>query len=86
MRTWRKSTWVFAGWNVLMIAWFVRVMSGLDDFSCARESGGFGSAMCQAGAAIGQNYGVTLVVLIWLVGAIALGLIWFSSRPRDVPR
>ena len=86
MPQWRKSTWALAIWNVLMLAWLARVLSGLDDFSCARETGGFGLAACQAGATIGQNFGVALVGVIWLVGLVGLGVIWLASRPRSTSR
>jgi hypothetical protein len=69
-----------------MIAWLARVLSGLDDFSCARETAGFGLAACQAGATIGQNFGVPLVGVIWFLGAVLIGLIWFASRPPSMSR
>jgi hypothetical protein len=86
MPRWRKATWALAIWNVLMIAWLARVLSGLDDFSCARETAGFGLAACQAGATIGQNFGVPLVGVIWFVGLVGFALIWFVSRPPSMSR
>jgi len=86
MPKWRKSAWALAIWNVLMILWFVRVISALDDFSCATESRGFGLAVCQAGAIIGQNFGVSLVIIVWLIGSIPLALLWLITRPKLEPR
>ena len=86
MRAWRTATWALAIWNVLMILWFVRVSSELNNLSCAGESE-FGLTMCEWGASIGLNYGVSLVILVWLIGFIALGLIWLIDRPRaSIPR
>ena len=36
----------------------------------------------QAGAAIGAGIGITVLVIIWLIGAIILGIMSLLTRPK----
>lgn len=66
----------FWGFNILMILW---IWSGTQN--AAETSKGLTGAEA-AGAAIGTGIGVTLLVMIWVIGAIILGLMTLLTRPK----
>jgi hypothetical protein len=82
MTQWRKATWALAIWNVLMMLWLATAIGGVGPFSCAGETGA-ALAVCRAGVDIGVTYGVTFVLIVWLIGFIAFGLVWLMSRPKS---
>ena len=82
MAQWRKATWAFAIWNILMILWLATAVGGVGPFSCAGETGA-ALAVCSAGVDIGLTYGVSFVLIVWLIGSIAFGLVWLMSRPKS---
>ncbi len=77
---WRKSTWAVLIWTVLMVIWLAGAGSAGND--CATQFHGAyqgaKTAGCQAGAGIAAG----LIIVIWFLGYIPLGLIWFMSRSR----
>jgi hypothetical protein len=82
MTQWRKATWALAIWNVRMMLWLATAIGGVGPFSCAGETGA-ALAVCRAGVDIGVTYGVTFVLIVWLIGFIAFGLVWLMSRPKS---
>ena len=84
MPKWRKATWALAIWNVLMILWLATAIGGVGPLSCAGETGA-ALAVCEAGVNIGLSLGLSFVVIVWLIGFVAFGLVWLMSRPRHVP-
>lgn len=85
MPKWRKATWAMAIWNVLILLWLATATGGVGPFSCAGESGA-ALAVCEAGVDIGLSLGVSFVVIVWLIGVLAFGLVWLMSRPKHLPR
>jgi hypothetical protein len=83
MQSWRKATWALAIWNVAMILWAATAMDGVSAASCAGETGA-ARTVCEVGLSIGLTYGLGFVVAVWIVGVVALGLVWLGSRPRNV--
>lgn len=69
--------WTFILFNLLMPFW---IWTGLDATSQARE--GLEGAEA-AGAAIGTGLGITMLVVVWLVGDIILGLFVLFTRPKE---
>lgn len=66
----------FWGFNFLMGAW---IWGGTQ--SAVDSSKGLTGAEA-AGAAIGTGIGVTLLIMVWLIGAIILGLMALLTRPK----
>lgn len=66
----------FWGFNVLMVLW---IWGGTQN--AVETSQGLTGAEA-AGAAIGTGIGVTLLVMIWVIGAIILGLMALLTRPK----
>jgi hypothetical protein len=85
MPQWRKATWALAIWNVLMILWLATAIGGVGDLSCAGETGA-ALAVCEAGVDIGLSLGLSFVLIVWVIGSIAFGLVWLMSRPRHLSR
>jgi rubredoxin len=72
----RKATWALLIWTALMLIWLIAGVGGTDcsahgQFANAKESG------CEAGAGIAA----VGIIVIWFLGYIPLGIIWFASRP-----
>lgn len=63
----------FWGFNILMVLWIWAGTQGAVE-SQAGLSG--------AGAAIGTGIGVTLLIFVWLIGAIILGIMALLTRPK----
>lgn len=85
MQRWRKATWALAIWNVGMVLWATTAMDGMSNASCAGEIGA-ARRVCEVGLSIGLTYGLSFVVAVWIVGLVALGLVWFTSRQRNASR
>lgn len=67
---------MFWGFNILMVFW---IWAGTQD---AIETQAGLSGAEATGAAIGTGIGVTLLFLIWLIGAVILGLLALLTRPK----
>lgn len=83
MPKWRKTTWTLAIWNVLMMLWLATAIGGVGPFSCVGETGA-ALAVCEAGVGIGITLGLNFVLIVWLIGFVAFGLLWLASRPKNV--
>lgn len=68
--------WGFWIFNVLMIAWIWGGVSGNVEEMATMDGAE------QAGAAIGTAIGGTILVFIWLIGAIILGIMALLTRPK----
>lgn len=68
--------WAFWGFNLLMA---LSIWGGTQN--ALEMSDGLSGAEA-AGAAIGTGIGVTLLVLIWLIGAILLGIMALLTRAK----
>lgn len=66
---------LFWGFNIFMIIW---IFAGLNSATDGIENMTDAEA---TGAAIGTGIGVTLLVMIWVLGDIILGLFYFFTRP-----
>ena len=66
---------LFWGFNIFMIIWifagYNSAIDGMENMTDAEATG----------AAIGTGIGVTLLVMIWVLGDIILGLFYFFTRP-----
>jgi rubredoxin len=75
---WRKATWAIVIFSVLMFIWVIA--AGSSSANCSQEEEFRGA--CKAGEALGRGIGVTVVVILWILGFIVLSLIWLMSRPK----
>lgn len=68
--------WTFVAFNILMAVWLVggwnAATDGFENLNQAE----------QAGAAIGTGLGVAMVMVIWVIGAIILGMFVLFTRPK----
>ena len=67
---------VFWGFNVLMALWI---------FSGTQSAFGYQTDLWVAealGVSIGTGIGVTMLIFIWLIGAIILGMMALLTRPK----
>jgi hypothetical protein len=80
MSRWRKATWAFVIWNLLMVLWTASFSSGVGD--CAGETD-WAWTVCETGRAIGTAMGVPIMIVVWSAGVIVFGLIWLMSRPKE---
>lgn len=66
--------WVF---NALMALWIFAAMRQGSEFqeSLATEAE-------RAGAAVGTGIGVTMLLILWVIGAVILGLMALLTRPK----
>lgn len=70
---------VFWGWQVVMAFWFV---SYLVDIS--QQYGQIPSDAGRIGTTIGGTIGVSIILWVWLFGAIILGLMMFFTRGEKI--
>ena len=80
MANWRKATWALVIWNVAALLWAISYLDGIGD--CTAESGN-GLVVCQAGRAIGIEFGFPLILGVWVVGILIFGSIWLLTRRAD---
>jgi hypothetical protein len=83
--SWRKMTWLLIAWNAAFGAWTLGlVLAGSGTAGCSVDAAGAAAGSlakqdCLDNAARGM--GLAPVVLIWVVGLVALVVVWFSTRP-----
>jgi hypothetical protein len=74
MLKFRKMTWVFLAWNILMLVWLVSGVAGVEQCSP-------GDSACEVGTAIGAGIGIALIGFVWFIGFIVLSILWFMTKP-----
>jgi hypothetical protein len=67
----------FWGFNLLMIAWIWGATS------MVAETGTGLTGAEAAGHAIGTGLGMTMIVIVWMIGAIILGLMALLTRAKS---
>jgi ssDNA-binding Zn-finger/Zn-ribbon topoisomerase 1 len=67
---------LFWAFNILMVAWIWGAIK-----LTSEHSAGLSGAEA-AGAAIGTGLGITMIVFVWLFGAVILGLMALLTRPK----
>jgi len=73
----KLAVFLFWGFNLLMVLW---IWSGTQ---AAVEHQSALSGAEAVGGAIGTGIGVTILVFIWVFGAIIFGLMALLTRPRS---
>lgn len=73
----KLSVFVFWAFNALMV---VTLISGIQTTS---ESGQALTGAEEVGHAIGAGIGFTMILGIWVIGAVILGLMALLTRPRS---
>lgn len=69
--------WLFYIYNALMVWWLVSAF-----ITTAEVMDGVVTEAEKAGAAIGTGIGVTMILVIWVTGAIITGLLALMTRPK----
>lgn len=70
--------WLFIGFNLLMVFW---LFSYWGDIAPMMNDG---SSAAQAGAAIGSTIGTGMILMIWVLGAIVLGIPVLLTKGKRV--
>jgi len=73
MPSWRVTTWLLIGWTLAMAAWFV--MYRETTATCGPEI----YRNCQIGLKVDAGMGRPGIVVLWALGAVALGLTWLTT-------
>ena len=68
----------FWGWQVVMVLWAVSYLSNVSRLY------GAGSDAERAGTAIGGTLGMSVILWVWVIGAVVLGLMMFFTRGQKV--
>ncbi|WP_454702044.1 hypothetical protein [Agrobacterium burrii] len=68
--------WSFVFFNLLMAIWVV------GGFNAATKDYNALSGAEQTGAAIGTGLGVAMLLVLWVIGALILGLFVMFTRPK----
>ena len=69
--------WLFYLYNAFMAWWLI---SGSMEASKVIDTAA--SEAEKAGAAIGTGMGVTMILIIWVIGAVITGLLAIMTRPK----
>ncbi len=69
--------WLFYLYNAFMAWWLI---SGAMEASKVMDTAV--SEAEKAGAAIGTGMGVTMILIIWVIGAVITGLLAIMTRPK----
>lgn len=70
--------WSFYGWNIICVLWIVFGIQG------ATEGIEQMNEYEAAGTAIGTGIGVTMILILWVIGDIITGLLALLTRPKSV--
>ena len=65
-------------YNLLMVAWLVGGVSAVSE-----KTATLATDAERAGAAIGTGLGVTMILIIWVIGAVITGLFALLTRPKS---
>lgn len=69
--------WLFYLYNLLMIVWLVAGMNAVSE-----KTATLATDAERAGAAIGTGLGITMILIIWVIGAVITGLFALLTRPK----
>lgn len=69
--------WLFYLYNLLMVVWLVGGMSAVSE-----KTATLATDAERAGAAIGTGLGITMILIIWVIGAVITGLFALLTRPK----
>ncbi|WP_428486581.1 hypothetical protein [Rhodopila sp.] len=69
---------VFWGWQLLMVLWAISYLSMVG------QQYGAGSEAARAGTAFGGTIGISVILWVWLIGAVILGMMMFFTRGEKV--
>ena len=67
--------WSFYLFNLLMVVWLIGGVNAASKVEAVNEAQ-------KAGAAIGMGLGVTMILVVWVVGDIITGLLALMTRPK----
>jgi len=70
--------WLFYLFNAFMAWWLVEGSIGASEVMDTAVS-----EVEKAGAAIGTGIGVTMILMLWAIGAIITGLLALMTRPKS---
>ena len=74
---WRKVTWLLTAWNVAYAVWIIVALGDRASKSCPK-----GDVPCVNGSNAGTGISVALILVLWFLGAVALSIGWFTTRPK----
>lgn len=84
--TWRKMTWAILLWTGAMLVWTLVAVSTASDAAaaCVTDFGASSAFLtkqeCIDASSTGIRLGILIPGVLWLPGALVLGLIWFETR------
>lgn len=67
--------WIFYLFNVLMVVWLVGGLKATSQIEAVTEAE-------KAGAAIGTGIGVTMILIVWVIGDVITGFLALMTRPK----
>ncbi len=70
--------WLFYGFNVLMLLWFIGGMNAASDVATKAVS-----EAEKAGASIGASIGAAYILFVWAIGDVITGLLAWITKPRS---
>jgi hypothetical protein len=70
-------SWVVLIWNALMV---VAIVAGVASAHNGQNCGGLSQQACSDATTAGAAIGVTIIVVIWLVGDVLLGILWLVTK------
>lgn len=67
--------WSFYLYNLLMVVWLIGGINSASKIEAVSEAE-------KAGAAIGTGIGITMILIVWVIGDIITGLLALMTRPK----
>lgn len=67
--------WGFYLFNVLMVLWLIGGLNSVSKMQAVTDAE-------KAGAAIGTGIGVTMILIVWVIGDIITGFLALMTRPK----
>jgi hypothetical protein len=74
----RAMSWVLIVWNAIFLIWIVGAVADRPSEECPP-----GDTVCQDASDVGTGIGVSLILIFWFMGFVALSLVWFMTRPKS---
>jgi hypothetical protein len=86
MKRWRKTTWAIIAWSTLMVVWMIG--GGISASHKAAEQCAHPYPLttqeCLDASHAGAGIGIGLLIVLWFIGFVVLGFVWFMTKPREV--